>query len=83
VTARTVAAIRDKDTDDPIALHKIARSRSCLDYLTRRFVTQHHRHDSGAATIYDAEIGMAEAGGANANEHLARSRRIEFAQFDA
>ena len=43
-----------------------------LDDLARRLVAEHHRHHARARAVDDREVGVAEAGGADAHQELAR-----------
>jgi hypothetical protein len=77
-----VAAVRYENADDFVAGYEIAYAGAGFDYFTSGFVAQDHGHDARTAAIDDAEVGMTEASGANADEHFAGTGRIEFALLD-
>jgi hypothetical protein len=74
-----VAAIRHKNANDFVARDQIRHAWAGFDDFAGGFMAQDHGHGAGTVTIDDAEIGMAETGGVDADEKFAGTRRIEFA----
>jgi hypothetical protein len=79
MAAGAMAAVGNENADDPVARKEITGAGTEFDNFAGRFVAEDHWHYSRAATIDNTEIGMAEAGGTDANQDFAGSGRIEFA----
>jgi hypothetical protein len=77
-----VAAIRHKNANDFVARDQIRNAGAGFDHLACGFMAQDHGHGAGAAAVDNAEIGMAETRGVDADEDFARAGRIEFAKLD-
>ncbi len=62
---------------DMVALLDVMHARADLDDLAGSLVTQHDRHRARPIAIDQRKVGMAEAGAAHLDQHLAFARWIE------
>jgi hypothetical protein len=83
VAARAVAAIWDKNTNHFVSGGQIVYALAGPDYLTGGLMSQNHGHDARTAAVQHAQIGVAQAGRANAHQNLARTGAVQLAFFDA
>ena len=71
------AAGGDEGEDDVIAGRERVHARAGRDDLAGSLVAERHRHHPRPRAVDDREVGVAEAGGADPDEELARPRRVE------
>ena len=74
VAIEAVAAMRVPGQDDMIALPELSHGGPDLFDDARRFVAEHDRHRVAQRAVDDFKVGMAEPGGAHADEHIERDR---------
>ncbi|GMA62735.1 hypothetical protein GCM10025859_31750 [Alicyclobacillus fastidiosus] len=74
---QAVATTRDKCAHDMVTRSQISDARSHLDYLTRRFMAECHRHGSRAAAVDHGQVGVTETGCPDADEDFAGAWCIE------
>jgi hypothetical protein len=65
-----------------IAGLQITHARADFGDFAGALVADDHRHRSWAVAVDDGKIGVAEAGGAHADEHFAAAGRVEIDFFD-
>ena len=75
------AAGRDERQDRVVSGGDARHALTAGDHLARGLVAEDHRHDPRPGAVDHGEVGVAEAGGAHAQEDFARARRVE-AQLD-
>jgi hypothetical protein len=75
--APAAAAAHVEGEADMIADLDVVHARAELDDLARAFVTQHDRRRPRPVAIDQRQIGVAEAGAAHLDQHLALAGRIE------
>ena len=79
---QAMAATGHEHHDDVIADREIINLRPQCRNDTGGFVAQRHRHRAGAIAVDDGKIGMAETGGSDLDQDLARAGRIKLDLLD-
>ena len=78
-----MAAARHEHHDHVVARLQVGHAGPGLLDLARGLVAERHRNGARPVAVDDGKVGMAEPGGADADQHLALSRRIELHILDA
>ena len=67
---------------DAVARCKAADARTEFGDFTGRLVAEHRRQRQGQGALDRLEIGVAQAGGADAHQHIARRQRPDLEPLD-
>jgi hypothetical protein len=77
-----MAAGGHENHDDAVALLEVGDAGADLLDLAGGLMAQHHRHRAWPVAVDHREVGMAEARGADADQHLAHAGRSELDLLD-
>ena len=77
-----MAAARHEDQRDVVADREVGDAFAQLHHLAGRLVAERHRHRPRAVAVDHRQVGMAQARGADAHQHLAAAGRREFDLLD-
>ena len=79
---RAVAAARHEDQRNRVTALQVGDAGPAFFDDARRLVAEHHRHDARPVAVDDRKVGVAEAGGGDLHQHLARAGRIQLDGLD-